>query len=91
VRASGELDIATVQELRACLRKLGEADAAVTLDMTGVKFMDSSGLHALIMASNEFGDSGAFEIVPSKIVLKLLRLVDLVDRLPLASGTDGDG
>lgn len=85
VRAAGELDISTAPKLRTCLSELADRGAAVTLDMTEVEFMDSSGLHALILAAEALGTDGRrFTIVPSEAVLKVLRLVDLEARLPLA-------
>jgi len=48
VWVSGEIDVATAPQLDACLRELG---ATVTLDFTGVTFMDSSGLSVLAAAA----------------------------------------
>ena len=41
----GEVDLATSPQLRACLVAL---DGAVVVDLSGVGFLDSSGLNALI-------------------------------------------
>jgi anti-sigma B factor antagonist len=87
VRASGELDIATADKLRACLDRVKREAQPVTLDMTGIEFMDSSGLHVLIEADRAFAASGTgFSIVPSEQVLKIITIVDLVDHLPIADG-----
>ena len=51
VVASGELDLATTGELRSCLTELRGGEQPVRLDMSGVAFMDSSGLHTLIRAT----------------------------------------
>jgi anti-sigma B factor antagonist len=84
VLASGELDLATTGELRSCLTELRGGEQPVRLDMSGVEFMDSSGLHTLIRATEDFAADGSrFKIVPSVPVLRVLELVDLQHRLPL--------
>jgi anti-sigma B factor antagonist len=92
VLASGELDMATTGELRSCLAGLRDGGRPVRLDMTAVEFMDSSGLHTLIRASEAFTAAGSpFTIVPSEPVLRVLELVDLIGRLPLEQRRDGSG
>lgn len=46
VRPSGELDLATVETLRSALEAIGPA-ARLLLDLRGLSFLDSSGLHFL--------------------------------------------
>jgi anti-sigma B factor antagonist len=92
VLASGELDLATTGELRSCLMELRGGDLAIRLDMTGVEFMDSSGLHTLIRATEEFAADGSrFVIVPSEPVRRVLELVDLQDRLPIEKRAEPSG
>jgi anti-sigma B factor antagonist len=87
VIASGELDLATTGELRSCLTELRGGNHPIRLDMTAVEFMDSSGLHTLIRATEDFAADGSrFMIVPSEPVRRVLELVDLEDRLPLVRG-----
>jgi anti-sigma B factor antagonist len=51
IAASGELDIATAGELGEVVMRAIEAGAAdVWLDLSGIEFMDSSGLRALLVA-----------------------------------------
>jgi anti-anti-sigma factor len=84
VVASGELDLATTGELRSCLTELRGGDHPIRLDMTDVEFMDSSGLHTLIRATEDFAAAGSrFVIVPSEPVRRVLEMVDLQDRLPI--------
>jgi anti-sigma B factor antagonist len=49
----GELDIATAPELVGLLTRLRQHDHAVTLDLGGVTFMDSTGLTTLLDAHME--------------------------------------
>jgi anti-sigma B factor antagonist len=50
VRISGELDMATAPKLRECLMHL--EGTTVTLDFSGVTFMDSGGIAVLVCAMN---------------------------------------
>jgi anti-sigma B factor antagonist len=48
VAVSGEVDMATAPQLSACLRS--HTDQDITVDLSGVGFLDSSGLNALVHA-----------------------------------------
>ncbi len=48
MRPLGELDIATVETLRAALDGVREDRGALVLDLRGLSFMDSTGLHLLV-------------------------------------------
>jgi anti-anti-sigma factor len=50
-RLDGELDIATADGLMDLLRTTADTDDPIVLDFSGVKFMDSSGLRALLQAA----------------------------------------
>jgi anti-sigma B factor antagonist len=59
VRALGGIDLASVEMLRKSLLDGFESDASsITLDLTGVSFIDSSGLHALLWAAERLGENG---------------------------------
>lgn len=45
---TGELDLAVAEKLRARLETLADAGTAVTLDLSRLDFIDSSGLNVLI-------------------------------------------
>ena len=74
---SGEIDMSTVDEFHAALRERTAARPdRVLLDMSGVTFMDSLGLRALIAASNEV----PIQVVhPSEFVSALLFMTGLED------------
>ncbi len=75
--AEGELDLVGAPALAAALP--GSGDGAVTLDLSAVGFMDSSGLRALLEARQACLDAGRpFRIArPSDAVQRVLELVDL--------------
>lgn len=80
VALSGELDIATADQLTAALDDLAPASGErVIIDLTAVSFMDSTGLRILIAANGDATD-GSYELFivtgesPAKRVLELTRM-----------------
>lgn len=66
VAFDGDLDLPVVDAFRAAASPEGVGDAdGVILDLTGVRFIDSSGIHALVTAWKALGASGR----PAKIVI----------------------
>ena len=56
---SGEIDLATVGQLEDALAaSIGNGDTDVAVDLTGVTFMDSTGLRALLAANQNLSESG---------------------------------
>lgn len=83
IRLVGELDMATVVQLRqAVTEALETAATSVVLDLSALTFVDSSGIGALVGASRRFQELGcSFALhAPTRSVLKALRLTG-VDRL----------
>ncbi|WP_433128952.1 STAS domain-containing protein [Micromonospora sp. CA-240977] len=59
VEVAGDLDMSTTPELRDQLRQLVENGVqTVVVDLTGVGFMDSSGLGALVVAYKDLRERG---------------------------------
>jgi len=83
----GELDLANVATAEAQLRKAIDAgDAPVVLDMSGLEFIDSTGIALLVSALGHNGDAARLSFVPSNspAVTRVLELTGLAGRLPLA-------
>jgi len=76
VRAAGEIDMSTVGVLRRALDRARAEDATVLLDLSGVTFIDSNGLHLLLEASHSsaVSDWGFFVVRPSEAVRRLLQV-----------------
>jgi anti-sigma B factor antagonist len=92
LRAGGELDMATVDRLRAHIDDAIKDAESIELDMTGVTFIDSTGLRALIMGREAAAAAGReFGVVPSDAVRKLVELAGLTEFIPLRSGGETDG
>jgi anti-anti-sigma factor len=58
VALTGEIDMATADAVVAALEPWVQAGGPVILDMSHVTFMDSTGLHALVMAAKALGERG---------------------------------
>ena len=80
VAASGDVDISTSPDLREALgRVVAEGNRAVVVDLSAVKFIDSTGLGVLIGTRRRTYDlRGSFSIVcENQRVLRLLDLTSL--------------
>jgi anti-anti-sigma factor len=82
VAPRGELDMASVNALEHELRSQVEAGKrAVVLDLRGLSFMDSSGLHLVARWTAEASRDGfAFEIEPgSSVVQRVFELAGMTN------------
>lgn len=74
-RVSGPLDVPSAGGLHELLDELCRTPGDIALDLSGVTFMDSSGLRAVIQACMGLGKTGSVHIVdPSEQVRRLLDL-----------------
>jgi len=81
VAVDGELDLATAPELRDVLVALSEdGDKEVTLDLTGLEFIDSTGLSVLVMTFTRARAAGGSLVIrnPSQSVTRILEITGLV-------------
>lgn len=82
ITAVGELDIATASRLTDALRH-APARAPIILDLTGVAFMDCTGLHPILRAHHAASaQHNRLILVPTPAITRLLRLTDLQHILP---------
>jgi anti-sigma B factor antagonist len=91
VHVVGELDLVTSPQLERKLRE-AEIDARlVVVDMRDVRFMDSSGVHVLVAASDEAEWGGArLMVIPSAAVERVLRLSGVADRVSTFDMSSGE-
>jgi anti-anti-sigma factor len=89
VRATGEIDLTTITVLRRELYAAREEAVTVLLDMSGVTFIDSSGLHLLLEASHSSAESdwGFFVVRPSDVVKRLIEISGTADLLTMVDPT----
>lgn len=76
LRAQGEVDLYTSPELRKAILSAVRSAKVVRLDLSGVDYMDSSGVATLVEGLKTSGKTNqAFQLVaPSPAVTKVLQL-----------------
>ena len=80
VRVKGELDCHTAPQLRSALLSLIEDGARhVTLDLSGVRFVDSTGLSVLVGGTKRLRDRGGRMVVasPTRATRRLFEVTGL--------------
>jgi anti-anti-sigma factor len=85
VAPQGDLDMATVGVVEQELRQLQEAGfGSIVLDLQGLTFMDSSGLHLAMRWADEASRNGfAFAIEPGPpVVQRIFELAAVIELLP---------
>jgi anti-anti-sigma factor len=87
----GEFDLATAPEFcRALLRAIDMPVTALTVDLSYVTFLDSSGIHSLVTAQNTAREGGLgfrLESVP-RHVRKVLEVCHLVEYFGLPAQSE---
>jgi anti-anti-sigma factor len=81
LRLAGELDMATSEELLIAIRERGP-DVQVTLDFSGITFMDSSGLRALLEAAKGREDDDALVLLDPNPQVRRVLDISLPDGAP---------
>jgi anti-sigma B factor antagonist len=82
----GEFDLAGIQQFETALAEIEAAEPAILIaDLSGLDFMDSSGLRALVMADQRATKAGRrFAIVPGPpTVRRVFEITQLDGRLDL--------
>ena len=87
---SGELDMVSSPEVVARLEELKDKGVAVRLDLTGLTFMDSTGVRALYSAAKHARDGGpGLEIVPPVgEPMRVLEITGVYRLLPFVGAPD---
>ena len=87
LRVAGEIDLASVPELREALDGLGDAPGELALDLTQVTFMDSTGLQLLLRLGRERADpERPWRLRASEPVERVCVVSGVAARLPLQPG-----
>lgn len=83
IEARGELDLATADALASAIANVAPG-GTTTLDLSGIRFLDSTGLRMLLVNARTFGD--ALSIIPSPAVTRTIEIAGVTDRLPIDQG-----
>ena len=80
ITVSGEIDLENSGDLRQQIRRALDDNKVVSIEMSSVNYIDSSGIAVLIESKQIAGESNKeFKIVkPSEAVLSVLKLAKLV-------------
>jgi len=92
IRVKGELDMAATPDLTEAI--VGAKDRGrIALDLSGVTFLDSSAIGALVASGREVSDAGGrLEIGPrSDIVNRVLEITGLAETSEAFDVLPGDG
>jgi anti-sigma B factor antagonist len=91
MRVTGELDSGTADRLRGTLGAARQDELTTVLDMSGVSFIDSSGLRVLLEAARatDTHDWAWFIVRPSAVVVRLVELSGATRRLPIVEPQPG--
>jgi anti-sigma B factor antagonist len=86
----GELDVADAANVAARLAVIASREREVVVDLSGLEFMDSSGLAALVRARKNARDAGSDLVLaaPPQQVLRLLNITRLADAFCVYAGVD---
>jgi anti-sigma B factor antagonist len=82
-RVAGELDMATTPQLESMCDGL---DSLVALDLSRVRFIDSTGLRSLVRIRER--REGMVLVAPSVAVRRLLSLTQLADGFTIVASTE---
>jgi anti-sigma B factor antagonist len=88
VRIEGDLDLANSRDLGSCLSNLIHAGQRTEIDLSGVEFIDSNGLKALIEAHRRAVELGAelVLVAPAGPVRRLFELTGCIDIFTVIPG-----
>ncbi|MGH2858086.1 MAG: STAS domain-containing protein [Solirubrobacteraceae bacterium] len=87
----GELDLAGVAKLDECLERLRRAGTPVRLDLSELRFIDSSGLRALVTSRRD-SEQNAWRLeIGTELCPQVRKLVDLTGLGPTLWPESGDG
>ena len=88
---SGELDLLSAPALERALERLPESDAElIIVDLRGLAFMDSTGLHLLVQVQQKAHASGRRLVLikGSEQVQRLFELTGVTDNLTIVESAD---
>ncbi len=90
---AGELDLANAETFAAALEAAERESASVTIDMTALEFIDSTGIAILVAAHrrlNEDGDAVRLRLVSSNAtaVQRVMTLTGLDEAMPFVAATE---
>ena len=93
VATTGELDVHSAGSLEQALQDLiGQGDSTLVLDLTGLEFLDSTGLGVMVKALTWAQDAGGSlrVVADDEKITKVFTITGLDQALSLTSTTEGN-
>lgn len=92
VTLAGECDLSVRDELTAALAAAIDRSRVVVVDLAGLTFLDSSGIHGLVMAYHAAQDAGVklYVVNARGVVAELLGLTGVADLLRAPGDAQAD-
>jgi len=82
LRLEGEFDVASAAELAGAIAGLAPEEGPVDVDMSGVTFIDTAGLHALVRGAQSLDEAARVVLVdPPSRVVRLMEIIGVL-RMP---------
>ena len=78
----GELDIAVADTVEERLRRVQEGDPGVRLDLSGLEFIDSSGVRAIILGLRHLRQCGHELDVDRRVSPPVARMIEIMGIAP---------
>jgi anti-anti-sigma factor len=83
--AIGEFDLATAPQLDGyCAEAVRDGAQLIVLDLSGVTFIDCSGVHALLAAHAQHPES--LRVLVNPVVARMIDMAGIRHRLPIVEG-----
>ena len=79
LRLIGELDISGAEALAEAIANVNEGQTDLTLDLSRLEFLDSSGLRELLRAARERPERRIRLVSPSQSVFRVLEIAGVLD------------
>ena len=79
LRLSGELDLATLEDLLNAFRSASKDGSDVILDLSELQFIDSTGIRALVLIAQEASPHGVVLRSPQRAVRRVIGITRLGD------------
>jgi anti-anti-sigma factor len=90
IRARGEIDMSSIDPLRHALAAAQSERVDTLVDLSGVHFIDSTGLHLMLTASLDASANGwSVAFRPSRQVRRLLEVTGTLEVVPLRDPSPG--
>ncbi len=90
LRPSGEVDLATVAAFRDALTTAAARGCSIVVDMSGIRYLDSCGIHALFDHAHACRqhDCSLMLVAPRDTVQKVIEITYLDDAIPVLASVE---